>query len=90
MYKRQPWKSAVESHSFVQALSLVRTGEYVSILPSTGALQLSKKDFVLKRVSQLNEYKREVVLHWNERQMTTRNIDLSMIRCMGRILNVKS
>ena len=85
-----PWKPAVESHSFVQALSLVRTGQYVSILPSTGALQLSKKDFVLKRVPQLNEYRREVVLHWNERQMTTRNIDLSMIRSMGRILNVKS
>ena len=85
-----PWKPAVESSSFVQALSLVRTGQYVSILPSTGALQLSKKDFVLKRVPQLNEYKREVVLHWNGRQMTTRSIDLSMIRSMAKVLHVRS
>ncbi len=84
-----PWKPAVESSSFVQALSLVRTGQYASVLPSTGAVRLSPDQFSFKNVPFLKDHKRKIVLHWNERQVTTRDISAGQIKAMSRALSVK-
>ena len=78
-----------ESSSFVQALSLVRTGQYASVLPSTGAVRLSPDQFSFKNVPLLKDHKRKIVLHWNERQVTTRDISAGQIKAMSRALSVK-
>ena len=69
-----PWKAQVESSSFLQALALVKGGEFAAVLPTTGAAQLPQGEFRIRKIPALREQGRKLILHWNERQMETRGI----------------
>jgi DNA-binding transcriptional LysR family regulator len=75
-----PWKAQVESSSFLQALALVKGGEFAAVLPTTGAAQLPQGEFRIRKIPELREQGRKLVLHWNDRQMETRGIEPAAIR----------
>ncbi len=75
-----PWKAQVESSSFLQAFSLIRGGAFAAVLPTTGAARLPEGQFRTRKIPELREQGRKLVLHWNERQMETRGIDTAAIR----------
>jgi DNA-binding transcriptional LysR family regulator len=74
-----PWKAQVESSSFLQALALVKGGNFAAVLPTTGAAQLPQGQFRIRKISELKKQSRKLVLHWNERQMETRGIEPAAI-----------
>ncbi|MFT5409501.1 MAG: DNA-binding transcriptional LysR family regulator, partial [Verrucomicrobiales bacterium] len=75
-----PWQPAVESTSFLQALALVESGGFAAVLPSIGAKRLPGDAFVIKPIAGLKFATRKLVLHWNKRQMETRDVSAASIR----------
>ena len=74
-----PWKAQVESSSFLQALALVKGGEFAAVLPTIGAAQLPQGEFRPRKIPALKKQSRKLVLHWNKRQMETRGIEPAAI-----------
>ena len=69
----------MESSSFLQALALVKGGEFAAVLPTIGAAQLPQGEFRPRKIPELKKQSRKLVLHWNKRQMETRGIEPAAI-----------
>jgi DNA-binding transcriptional LysR family regulator len=80
------FRPMVECHSMLQARQLIERGECAGILPSLGLSTLSTKDTHIIEFAPLKNYGRHLVLHWNERQMRRRDVEIADVRRIATVL----
>lgn len=73
------FRPVVECQSMRQARQLILQGECAGILPSLGLTALSARDTHILKFPPLKRHGRHLVLHWNERQMRRRGVDMRQI-----------
>ena len=64
----------VECKSMLQARQFIERGECAGVLPSIGLRGLSPTDTTIREFKPFRDYGRQLVLHWNARQMRRRDI----------------
>ncbi|HAL73402.1 MAG TPA: hypothetical protein DCP71_16705 [Verrucomicrobiales bacterium] len=75
-----------ECGSMLQVRQLVEMGACAAVLPEIGVRGLDEKEILLSPFAPMRNYGRSLVLHWNERQMRRRGLELSQIRAVARLL----
>ncbi|MBB5037788.1 LysR family transcriptional regulator [Prosthecobacter dejongeii] len=75
-----------ECGSMLQVRQLVEMGACAAVLPEIGVRGLDEKEILITPFAPMRNYGRSLVLHWNERQMRRRGLELSQIRAVARLL----
>lgn len=76
----------VECHSHLQVRELVARGHHAGVLPSVGTKDLDEGVISIQAFPPLRHYGRQLVLHWNERQMRRRGIEERAIREVAKAI----
>ncbi|MES2597446.1 MAG: LysR family transcriptional regulator [Verrucomicrobiota bacterium] len=77
---------AFECDSLLQVRELVIQGACAALLPSLGIQGLAEQEILIREFTSMKTYGRALALHWNERQMRRRGIELAEIQKMSRAL----
>jgi DNA-binding transcriptional LysR family regulator len=77
------FQPAIECNSMLQAHQLIAAGHCAGILPSIGLHGLPQSEILIQPFPPLKHYRRELVLHYNERQMRRRAVDPSAIQALA-------
>lgn len=72
-----------ECSSMLQVQQLVREGHCAAVLPNLALGCLNPTDFVVLPFAPLATYGRQLVLHWNSRQMQRRGIEKNQLRAIA-------
>jgi len=80
------FRPAVECDSLLQIRELVMQGTCAGLLTSMGAKGLEDHAVFVREFRPLKKYGRALVLHWNSRQMSRRNVDDRTIRKLAAVL----
>jgi DNA-binding transcriptional LysR family regulator len=83
------FRPAFECDSLLQVRALILQGVCAGLMPSIGIHGLTEKEVVLREFAPMKDYGRALALHWNERQMRRRGVEVSVIRETAKSL-VKS
>lgn len=80
------FKPKFECGSMLQVRQLVEMGACAAVLPEIGVRGLDDTETLLTPFAPMRNEGRSLVLHWNERQMRRRGLDLPQIRAVARLL----
>lgn len=72
-----------ECDSLLQVREMIVQGLAAGVLPSIGIKGLPDQGVVVREFAPLKTYGRHQVLHWNERQMRRRGVDVAAIRAVA-------
>jgi len=77
---------AFECDSLLQVRELIIQGACAGLLPSMGIQGLAEQEILVREFGPMKTYGRGLVLHWNERQMRRRGIEVTAQQEIARIL----
>ncbi len=77
----------VECDSMLQVRELVVQGVCAGLLPSFGIHGLDEHDVIMHEFAPMKNFGRSLVLHWNERQMRRRGVEVSILKELAKGLS---
>lgn len=81
------FQPTIECNSMLQVRQLVERGECAGVLPSAGIQGLPSKDLIIREFAPLKDYGRVLALHWNDRQMRRRGVDVKTVKQLAASLH---
>lgn len=76
----------VECQSMQQARQLILQGDCAGVLPSLALAGLDAKDVVVRDFAPLRHYGRQLVLHYHDRHLQRRGVELGTVKALARCL----